>query len=234
MAEKKMWGGRFSGSVDPVFEAFSESVSHDRELAFMDVAGSRAHAKVLRRAGVLDQAEFDALVGGLDTVEREVREGVFPWRVELEDVHMNIEQRLTELAGDAGKKLHTGRSRNDQVALDFRLHVNERLGAWQRGLAELTAALAGRAGEHVETLLPGCTHLQPAQPVSLAHHLLAYCQMFRRDFERMEDCAKRGARIAPGRGGVGRQHPGLGPQRGRARGGLRAVVRQQHGRGVGS
>ena len=166
MAEKKMWGGRFEGSVDPVFEEFSQSVSFDRELALVDIAGSRAHARVIHRAGILSVEELAAVLGGLDAVEREIREGEFVWRQDMEDVHMNVEHRLTELIGDAGKKLHTGRSRNDQVALDFRLYTAERLEAWHKGLKDMIAALAEQAEKHVDTMLPGCTHLQPAQPVS--------------------------------------------------------------------
>ena len=196
MADKKLWGGRFTGGTDALVEAYTESVSFDRELWAEDIAGSKAHARMLARQGVIAQAEAEAIVAGLDAVRAEIERGEFVWRADREDVHMNIEARLTELIGDAGKRLHTGRSRNDQVALDFRLHVSRRLAMWGELLARLVGVLCERADEHVETLLPGHTHLQPAQPVSLGHHLLAYAQMLRRDHERVEDCLKR-VRVSP-------------------------------------
>ncbi len=196
MADKKLWGGRFTGGTDALVEAYTESVSFDRELWAEDIAGSKAHARMLARQCVIAQAEAEAIVAGLDAVRAEIERGEFAWRTDREDVHMNIEARLTELIGDAGKRLHTGRSRNDQVALDFRLHVSRRLAMWGELLARLVGVLCERADEHVETLLPGHTHLQPAQPVSLGHHLLAYAQMLRRDHERVEDCLKR-VRVSP-------------------------------------
>lgn len=196
MADKKLWGGRFTGSTDALVEAYTESVSFDRELWAEDIAGSMAHARMLARQGVIAQSDAEAIIAGLDAVRIEIESGEFAWRTDREDVHMNIEARLTELVGDAGKRLHTGRSRNDQVALDFRLHVARRLALWSELAARLIGVLCERAEEHVETLLPGHTHLQPAQPVSLGHHLLAYAQMLRRDHERIEDCLKR-VRVSP-------------------------------------
>ncbi|WP_045221093.1 argininosuccinate lyase [Desulfonatronum thioautotrophicum] len=195
-AAGKLWGGRFETATNRLVEDYTASVQADRRLAPQDIRGSMAHARMLGRQGVLRPEDVEAIVEGLRQVEAEVAAGTFVWRDELEDVHMNIEARLTELIGEAGKRLHTGRSRNDQVALDFRLHVDEALAQWQACLAELIDVLVHRAAEHVQTLLPGCTHLQPAQPVSLAQHLLAYAWMFRRDFDRVSDARKR-VRISP-------------------------------------
>lgn len=192
----KMWGGRFGEGTGALMEAYSESVSYDRRMYKQDIAGSKAHARMLAKRGVLAGEEAERIVAGLDMVLDEIESGVFPWRVELEDVHMNVEQRLTELIGPLGGKLHTGRSRNDQVCLDFRLYVAESLEVWTRLLRELAGVFIERAAEHTDTLLPGCTHLQPAQPVSLAHHLLAYAWMFKRDCERAEDALKR-VRVSP-------------------------------------
>ena len=196
MSDKKPWDGRFRGATAASMEAFSQSVSFDQRLYAQDIAGSKAHARMLARQGIISEAECKTLVGGLDTVLAEIESGSFFWLTQLEDVHMNIERRLTELVGEVGGKLHTGRSRNDQVALDFRLYVAERLSAWRAGARQVVQALTEQAHAHRGTLLPGCTHLQPAQPVSLAHHLLAYCAMLKRDADRLADCAKR-TRISP-------------------------------------
>ena len=193
MADKKMWGGRFAQGTAASVEEYTESQSFDRVIAGEDVRGSMAHARMLGRQGVISTDEAEAIVAGLEQVLAEIESGRFDWKRELEDVHMNVESRLTELIGPLGGKLHTGRSRNDQVALDFRLHVAARMKAWQGHLAHLVEVLAERAEENVEVLLPGCTHFQPAQPVSLAQHLLAYAQMFMRDFDRAADCARRAA-----------------------------------------
>ena len=192
----KMWGGRFGEGTGALMEAYSESVSYDRRMYRQDIAGSKAHARMLGKRGILTGDETERIVAGLDQVLDEIESGVFPWRGELEDVHMNVEQRLTELIGPLGGKLHTGRSRNDQVALDFRLYVAESLETWSRLAGELIGVFLARAAEHKETLLPGCTHLQPAQPVSLAQHLLAYAWMLRRDCERMDDALRR-VKISP-------------------------------------
>lgn len=192
----KMWGGRFGEGTGALMEAYSESVSYDRRMYRQDIAGSKAHARMLAKRGVLSSDEADRILAGLDQVLGEIEVGAFPWREELEDVHMNVEQRLTELIGPLGGKLHTGRSRNDQVALDFRLYVAESLEVWGGLLRELAGVFVSRAAEHADTLLPGCTHMQPAQPVSLAHHLLAYAWMLRRDCERVDDALKR-VRVSP-------------------------------------
>ncbi len=191
-----MWKGRFTDDIDGLMLKYSSSVDVDRAFARFDIQGSIAHAKMLCHVGILTAEETEKIVKGLALVEKEIEEGTFPWREELEDVHLNIEHRLTELIGDVGKKLHTGRSRNDQVALDFRLFVSHRLSVWECLLIGLIENLVKKARAHIHTLLPGYTHLQPAQPVSLAHHLLAYVQMFKRDVERIDDSQKR-IRISP-------------------------------------
>ncbi|MBU1230708.1 MAG: argininosuccinate lyase [Proteobacteria bacterium] len=193
---KKMWGGRFAEAAAATVEQYTQSESFDRALYREDIKGSKAHAAMLGQCGVISQEEAGELVRGLDQVLSEIEAGSFVWRRELEDVHMNIERRLTEIVGPVGGKLHTARSRNDQVALDLRLHVSARLEAWSGELARLAGVLCDRAAEHANTLLPGCTHLQPAQPVSLAQHLLAYAQMFRRDHARVADCLTR-VRVSP-------------------------------------
>jgi len=192
----KLWGGRFKEGTAADVEQYTQSVSYDSALYAQDIRGSQAHARMLGKQGVLTKEEAETLVAGLSRIREEIETGRFVWKDTLEDVHMNIESRLTELVGDVGKKLHTGRSRNDQVALDFRLFVSERLRAWEKLCRELVAAFAARAKEHKETLLPGCTHMQPAQPVSLAQHLLAYAWMFTRDAGRLADCERR-ANICP-------------------------------------
>ncbi len=193
---KKMWGGRFAGAAAASVEQYTQSMSFDRALYREDIAGSKAHAAMLGAAGIIGADEAEVICAGLDQVLAEIEAGTFVWKRELEDVHMNTERRLTEIVGPVGGKLHTARSRNDQVALDFRLHVAARLEVWGAELARLVEVLCTRAEEHAQTLLPGCTHLQPAQPVSLAQHLLAYATMFRRDFERLQDCLKR-VRVSP-------------------------------------
>ena len=189
----KPWGGRFTEPTSKIVERYTGSVRFDQALYAQDIAGSKAHARMLAKQGVISQDEAKKIVGGLDIILNDIHEGRFVWKDELEDVHMNIEARLTEMIGDAGRKLHTGRSRNDQVCLDFRLFVSARLEVWSELLAALVKVLADRAEEHVETILPGYTHMQPAQPVSLGHHLLAYAWMFRRDHERCQDALKRSA-----------------------------------------
>lgn len=196
MTTTKLWGGRFAKGPDALVEEYTESISFDRAMYRQDIAGSKAHARMLARQGVIEESEAETLCHGLQAVLEEIESGRFEWKVSQEDLHMNIESRLTELVGDVGKKLHTGRSRNDQVALDVRLFVSDRIRDWDAGLRALVETLAERAGENIGTLLPGCTHMQPAQPVSLAQHLLAYAAMFRRDAERLGDADKR-VRICP-------------------------------------
>jgi argininosuccinate lyase len=194
--EKKLWGGRFTGDTAPLVERYTCSVDFDSRLHAHDIDGSRAHAAMLAAQGIISDAERDAIHQGLEQIRGEIEAGTFVWRQDLEDVHMNIEHRLTEIVGTPGQKLHTGRSRNDQVALDFRLFVASCLEEWSSNLRDLVGVLVQRAGEHQDTLLPGCTHFQPAQPVSLAQHLLAYAQMFRRDHDRVRDALAR-VRVSP-------------------------------------
>jgi argininosuccinate lyase len=177
--------------MDPGAEAFTASLAFDRRLWPHDIEGSRAWARALHRARLLTEDELAALLRGLDAVQAELADGRFPFRQELEDIHLNIERRLTELAGPVGGKLHTGRSRNDQIALDERLYLREILGLADRGVQDVQAALLERAEEHLDAPMPGYTHLQRAQPILLAHHLLAYVFMLQRDRERLADCARR-------------------------------------------
>ena len=196
MKTNQSWGGRFAEGPKEAVARYTDSQTYDRALYAQDIRASRAHARMLGRQGVITPEEAQILADGLDRVRAEIESGGFVWKPELEDVHMNIEARLTELTGDVGKKLHTGRSRNDQVGLSFRLFVADRLDIWRQRAAALCVVLVKRAAEHQGDILPGCTHLQPAQPVSLAQHLLAYAWMFRRDALRLTDTLKR-VRISP-------------------------------------
>ncbi len=177
-------------------EEFTQSLDYDRFLALHDLEGSRAHALMLADTGIISPEELQRILSGLDQIQGELEQNEFNWDPGLEDVHMNIEKRLTDLIGEPGQKLHTGRSRNDQVALDFRLYVAGALERWQSELKELISILLNQAEAHRKTLLPGYTHLQPAQPVCLAQHLLAYVQMFKRDYERIEQAMPR-TRVSP-------------------------------------
>jgi argininosuccinate lyase len=191
MNQNKLWGGRFSASTNALMEAFSQSVSFDWRLYRHDIRGSVAHARMLKEVGVLDQADFDNIESGLVTIQKEIEQGSFDWSAALEDVHMNIEAALTARIGDAGKRLHTGRSRNDQIATDMRLFVREALDALCGELTTLQNTLATLAEQHAATIMPGYTHMQSAQPVTLGHHLLAWNEMFQRDYERFTDCRRR-------------------------------------------
>jgi argininosuccinate lyase len=183
--------GRFQQETSSLLKTYSESVSFDWRLYRQDVRGSVAHARALRNAGILTEAEFKSIESGLCEIEAEIASGRFHFDPELEDVHMNIEAELTRRIGDAGAKLHTARSRNDQVALDLRLYLRDEIAVLCESLGAFQKALVGLAEKHAETLMPGYTHLQRAQPVSVAHHLLAYVEMAARDFGRLQDCAKR-------------------------------------------
>ncbi len=189
--DTRMWGGRFTEPTDEFVQSFTASVAFDRRLADADIEGSRAHATMLERIGVLNKNEYSAIIDGLQQVQDEINEDRFAWSVALEDVHMNIEARLTELIGDAGKKLHTGRSRNDQIATDIRLYLREQMAQCQGGLRQFQSGLLDLAEREVETILPGFTHLQVAQPVSFGHHVLAWFEMLERDHSRLGDCARR-------------------------------------------
>jgi argininosuccinate lyase len=187
----KPWAGRFSQRTHPAAEAFTSSLAFDRRLWPYDLEGSAAWARALCRAELIGQDELAALLEGLEAVGAELESGAFPFRQELEDIHMNIERRLIELAGPVGGKLHTGRSRNDQIALDERLYLRDILRHVDDGIADVQRALLGRAEAHLDCGMPGYTHLQRAQPVLLAHHLLAYVFMLARDRERFLDCLAR-------------------------------------------
>ena len=186
-----LWGGRFSEPTDVFVQRFTASEAFDQCLAAHDIAGSRAHADMLMATGVITAAENDAIQQGLSELLSEIERGEFAWQVELEDVHMNIEARLTELIGDTGKKLHTGRSRNDQVATDLRLFLRAELDAISAELSRLQSGVVELAAEHAGTIMPGFTHLQVAQPVTFGHHLLAWNEMLERDYGRLLDCRKR-------------------------------------------
>jgi len=191
MDKKKPWGGRFDAPTDSLVEAFTASVGFDQRLYRYDIRGSIAHANMLAHVGVLTSAERDSIVDGLRQIEGEIDAGQFAWSVELEDVHMNIEARLIDRIGDVGKKLHTGRSRNDQVATDIRLFLRDAIDAIRDALAALQSSLVDLAEREVDTILPGFTHLQPAQPVSFGHHMLAWFEMLQRDRERLADVRRR-------------------------------------------
>ncbi|KAA1189198.1 argininosuccinate lyase [Pseudohalioglobus sediminis] len=187
----KLWGGRFSEPTDSFVQRFTASVDFDQRMAAEDIAGSLAHANMLCAVGVLSEDELGQIQAGLATVQREIDDGTFAWSVELEDVHMNIEARLTELIGVTGKKLHTGRSRNDQVATDIRLYLRAAIDQIATELTRLQEGTIALAAENTDTIMPGFTHLQTAQPVSFGHHLLAWNEMLERDHGRLMDCRAR-------------------------------------------
>jgi argininosuccinate lyase len=184
----KLWGGRFSEATDSFVQRFTASVNFDQRMADEDIAGSLAHAAMLCAVGVLDEDELAEIRRGLTQVQEEIRSGSFNWSVELEDVHMNIEARLTELIGITGKKLHTGRSRNDQVATDIRLYLRTAIDAVAGELTRLQQGTIDLAARNTDTIMPGFTHLQTAQPVTFGHHLLAWNEMLERDYGRLQDC----------------------------------------------
>ena len=190
-ANASLWGGRFSEPTDKFVARFTASVDFDSRLYHYDIQGSIAHANMLRKVGVLDAEDHKAIVDGLAVIREDIDAGRFEWNPALEDVHMNIEHRLTALVGDAGKKLHTGRSRNDQVATDVRLWLRDRIDAIDERLSGVMTALVALARDHVDTIMPGFTHLQTAQPIVFAHHLLAWFEMAWRDRERFHDCRRR-------------------------------------------
>jgi argininosuccinate lyase len=190
-AGQSMWGGRFSVKPAELMQAINVSLGFDRRLAAQDLAGSRAHAAMLAAAGVLTAADEAAIQDGLRRIGTEIEDGVFPYRDEYEDIHMNVEQRLKELIGPAAGRLHTARSRNDQVALDVRLWVRDACDRMDARLGQLLRALLDQAERHAGAVMPGFTHLQPAQPVTFGHHLMAYVEMFGRDRSRFADARAR-------------------------------------------
>ncbi|MBA6413285.1 argininosuccinate lyase [Parahaliea sp. F7430] len=187
----KLWGGRFTEATDSFVQRFTASVGFDQRMAEEDIAGSLAHAAMLCKVGVLSDSELAEIQQGLAQIRQEIAEGSFSWSIELEDVHMNIEARLTELIGITGKKLHTGRSRNDQVATDIRLHLRNAIDHIASELSRLQLGTIGLAADNSDTVMPGFTHLQTAQPVSFGHHLLAWNEMLERDYGRLMDCRER-------------------------------------------
>ena len=193
-----MWGGRFEEATDQFVAEFTASVGFDRRMYAQDIRGSIAHATMLAKVGVLTEAERDLITGGLRQIQGEIEAGQFEWRVDLEDVHMNIEHRLTERIGIAGKKLHTGRSRNDQVATDIRLYLRDRLDVLRAELRRLLTGLIGQAEREYATIMPGFTHLQTAQPVTFGHHMLAWFENLKRDDERLSDLRQRLNRLPLG------------------------------------
>jgi len=192
------WSGRFAEPVAERVQRYTASVTFDKRLAEHDIRGSLAHARMLAACAVISRRDLAAIESGMRTILAEVRSGKFKWSLAAEDVHLNIERRLTALAGDAGKRLHTARSRNDQVATDVRLWLRDAIDALAAQLAALQTSLLDQAERHAGTVMPGFTHLQVAQPVTFGHHLMAYFEMFARDRERLADCRKRVNRLPLG------------------------------------
>ena len=190
-AANTMWGGRFQAKPSAIMEEINASIGFDKRLAPQDIAGSKAHAGMLGAQGIIAKADVAEILRGLDLVNAEIECGSFVFQRALEDVHMNVESRLKELIGEPAGRLHTARSRNDQVATDFKLYVRDRLDGFEVGIARLQLALSAKALTHAATVMPGFTHLQPAQPVTFGHHLLAYVEMFARDRSRIHDARVR-------------------------------------------
>ena len=188
---EKMWGGRFAKTTDEMINAFQASIDFDKRLYREDIDGSVAHAKMLCKCGIISESDRDAIIGGLTEIRQEIEAGKFAFDVELEDIHMNIEKRLTDRIGEAGGRLHTARSRNDQVALDTHLYLRREILAVEELIVDLQKALIEQAKEHQKTIMPGYTHLQRAQPILFAHHLLAYFAMLVRDFARFQGAYER-------------------------------------------
>lgn len=188
---EKLSSARFAEATDAFVEVFTASVDFDQRMAAQDIEGSIAHATMLAHCGILTEAERDDIIRGLTQIGAEIASGEFVWSIKQEDVHMNIEARLTDLIGIAGKKLHTGRSRNDQVATDIRLYMRHEINQISAQLTRLQHAILNLAEEHFDTIMPGFTHLQVAQPITFGHHLMAWFEMLSRDAERLADCLKR-------------------------------------------
>jgi argininosuccinate lyase len=187
----RMWGGRFSSGPDAIMEEINASIGYDRKLYTQDIAGSKAHATMLAAKGIIPAGDVEKILAGLDQIRQEIDAGTFVFKRSLEDIHMNVESRLAELIGPAAGRLHTARSRNDQVALDFRLWVRDTLDHLDAQVKDLMLALAEKAAAEADTVMPGFTHLQSAQPVTFGHHLLAYVEMLGRDRSRLQDARKR-------------------------------------------
>ena len=187
----KLWGGRFEKETDSLVDQLNASISFDQRLYREDITGSMAHAKMLGARGIISQPDVDAILEGLRSILEDVEAGKVEFTAENEDIHMNVEALLTQRIGDAGKRLHTARSRNDQVALDFRMYVRSHIPVIVDQLLHLESVLCEQAKKYQTAVMPGYTHLQRAQPISFAQHLMAYANMFSRDVTRLEDCAKR-------------------------------------------
>ena len=190
-AANQLWGGRFASGPSSIMERINVSIGFDQRLAVQDIAGSKAHAAMLARQGIIAAADAEKIIEGLDRIAQEIADGSFTFKTELEDIHMNVEARLAELIGEPAGRLHTARSRNDQVATDFRLWVRDALDRLEAGLTDLQSAMIDLAERHAATVMPGFTHLQTAQPVTFGHHLLAYVEMLGRDRGRMRDARAR-------------------------------------------
>lgn len=191
MSHDKLWGGRFTQPTDKFVEEFTASIEFDKRLYHQDIRGSVAHARMLGRQGIIPQQDVEGIVHGLKEILEQIEAGNFDFSIGLEDIHMNIEARLSQRIGEAGKRLHTGRSRNDQVALDIRLYLRDEIVEITAYLDMLVDALINQAEGNLDVVMPGFTHLQSAQPILFAHHLLAYVEMFKRDKGRLEDCFRR-------------------------------------------
>lgn len=191
MSKEKLWGGRFTQPTDKFVEQFTASIDFDKRLYHQDIRGSIAHARMLGKQGIIPMADVLAIEKGLNEILQQIEAGTFDFSISLEDIHMNIEARLSEKIGEAGKRLHTGRSRNDQVALDIRLYLRDEIVEISAYLDMLIDSLLTQAEANLGVIMPGFTHLQTAQPILFSHHLLAYVEMCKRDKGRMEDCLKR-------------------------------------------
>ncbi|GAB6071979.1 argininosuccinate lyase [Venenivibrio stagnispumantis] len=202
MAENKLWGGRFSENTDAFVEEFTESVSFDKELALYDIKGSIAHVKMLSKQGIIPKEEAEKIIEGLNQIAEDIKKGRFQWKRELEDVHMNIEKALIERIGNIGGKVHTGRSRNDQVITAFRLYLKEQIQEIIELLIKLQKSLLKKAEEYIDIVMPAYTHLQRAQPIRASHYFMAYLEMFNRDIERFRDNLKRVNELPLGSGAV--------------------------------
>lgn len=224
----KPWGGRFRGPNDPLVQRYTGSLHIDRRLAREDLRGSRAHVRMLARQSILSEADRDRILAGLDQIETEIEQGTFPFREELEDIHMNIEVRLQELVGEAGGRLHTGRSRNDQVALDVRLFCLNSAEIWRNRIVEGIEAICRKATGLQEDLFPGWTHMQAAQPLSWAHYLLAFAEMLGRDHARLESYSVRNSVSPLGAGALSGSSLPLDPASTAREMGFREVFRNSY------
>ncbi len=232
--KSEAWSARFSEPVSELVKRYTASVDFDQRLALHDIEGSLAHAEMLNSVGLISDDDLAAIRKGMQTILDEIGRGEFKWSLDLEDVHLNIEKRLTDLVGDAGKRLHTARSRNDQVATDIRLWLRATIDDIDLLLTALQSALLDLAQAHSDTLMPGFTHLQVAQPVTFGHHLMAYVEMFSRDAQRMADCRKRVNQLPLGAAALaGTSYP-INRERVAQALGFEGVCTRLTGRGVGS